>query len=334
MKNKLLIFMVTSSLAFVLISGVRAQEVTSIAVYPSIQDINVDFGVKSRAQIQFKNNTGEVIMGNVKVADYIITDKLGTPQIVEDPNQKPKYSASSWIKLSDDFIAIPKNESVTVNLFITPPSDLTSCGYYALVYFQPTAGTVKQISGATRVVNESISSKIGGLVNFSVENRTCKENVIISRFEAPQFLEYGPINVSLDLLNTGDIHLTPKGAVILTNMFHQFIDQKPIKELRIFPEKIKEQQSAIGKKWMFGRYKIDLQVSYGTTNPQTVTQNTYVWIFPWRIALVALLAVIIIILLVGNIFNKMERKEEILEKELSQEKKEIEKLKQQLRKRS
>jgi len=320
----------TFLLAFSLVK-VHAQDITSITVFPAVQDIKVMPGEKTRAQVTFYNKSGEVTVGDVKVADFVVVDKQGKTEIIEDPKLKPKYSASSWIKLSDDGIAIPKNESVTLNLYITPPNDLTSCGYYALVYFQPNPGAVKRL-GTSSEAGSNITSKIGALLNFVVQGKQCKEFVSISNLTAPAFLEYGPVPVTLELRNNGDIHLSPKGTVFATNLFGAYVDQQSLKELRIFPERTKEYQLALGGKWMFGRYKIASNISYGQT-PKTTSSTTYVWVFPWRAGLLFVLTMILIYLLAKSTIDRVYKKEAVLEKEIEEEKAEIDKLREALKKR-
>lgn len=327
------VFILLSSSIYHLASNpVLAQENTTLTVFPAVQDVKVNPGESTRTQIQFRNGSDNLVTGVVKVADFIVTDKKGTTELVEDPLLRPKYSAAAWIKISDNTVAIPKNEIVTENLYISPPMDLTSCGYYAIVYFQPDTSITKTL-GAQKQSASSINSKIGGLINFIVQNKKCLENVSISRLDSPIFSEYGPVNVSFDLLNLGDIHESPKGTVMLTDLFGHYVDQQSIKELRIFPEKAKEYQLSLGQKWLMGRFKINVLASYGVDNPITIERSVLVWVFPWRIALAVVLAILIIVYISSNLYKRMVVKEDSLEKELAKEKQELEKLKQQLHKR-
>jgi len=327
----LLVFL---SFNFLLLSfhHIFAQDVSSITVYPTIQDIQVNPGEKTRAQVSFRNSSDTVATGDVRVADFIIVDKTGRTEIIEGAKVKPKYSASSWVKLSDDFIAIPKNETVTVNLFITPPAELTACGYYALVYFESNPGTIKKLGGVTESVS-TVTSKIGAIVNFTTEGRICQESVSITKLDGPKFLEYGPISVTVDLLNSGDIHLTPKGTVFATNLLDGYVDQQTLKEQRIFPESVKEYQQTLGGKWMLGRYKVTTNVVYGQKTPKTVSQTIYVWVFPWRVATMIILTLIIVIFLIRSAINKIVKKEVFLEQEIKEEKAEIDKLRETLKRR-
>lgn len=325
-------FLFTAALPLAFPFIAQAQEFSTLTVFPAVQDIKINPGEKTRTQIQFRNASDEVITGNVKVADYVIGDKKGTPYLIEDQALKPKYSASAWFTLSDDFIAIPKNEIVGVNLFITPPAQLTSCGYYAIVYFQPNARDLKRLGDTGKSSASQVNTKIGALINFTVNNKQCIENVEISKLESPWFMEYGPIKVSYDLLNTGDIHLAPKGIVNLTDFLGKYMDSQTLKEQRIFPERAKEYNTEVGSKWMFGKYKINVSASYG--DGKTVSRAIYVWVFPWKVALAVFLSLLVLLIIIRNLLGRYTRKEEAMEAELKREREEIEELKQQIRKRS
>lgn len=302
----------------------------NITVYPAISEQTVIPGDSTHLLLQFRNNSKELIHGTIKVADYIVTDKKGVPMLIENTNQVLKYGASKWIIPSYSIVSIPGNDFVAVTLNINVPNDVINCGNYALVYFEP--DTISVSNKDTTIKSEStITAKIGALVNFKVKNINCREDLRVMDFNLPAFLEYGPIKLNFDLFNFGNVHVAPKGNLVLTNMLNIFTDREPIKEQKIFPETAKSYESSVGSKWMFGRYKIILNANYGEKNTPLITK-AYVWVFPWRIGLIILLTLVIIILIIRGHFIDSIEKRQLLEKELIAEKSEIEKLKETARK--
>ncbi len=330
---KFLLLLIT---VITLVSGVNAQSTTSqqsaITVFPSIQDITVKPGEKTRFQIQFRNGSDNVLVGNVKVADFIVTDNRGTPALLESTAEKPSYAASSWITLSDKIVAIPKNEIVSIYGSVSPPSTVAACGYYAIVYFEPNSETVKRLGAVEQQSAASVSSKVGGILNFVVDGRECKEKMMVTNFSVPSFQEYGPIKLTYDILNQGDVHMVPKGAVSVTDWFGKALDQKAIREVRIFPGKEREYNEAFGEKWMIGKYNVALRASYGKNGMPLMSMAT-VWVFPWKVAAVILLTLILLGIILFNVYRRFIYKEHRLEEELEKEQEEIEKLKSQIKKR-
>lgn len=310
---------------------VRAQQTLSLTAYPAVQEEEIKPGVKTRMQVKFKNNSEEPISGLIKVANYYVKDDQGSVELIDNINVKTKYAAGSWITTALDRVTIPGKDFVSVDLFVQPPDQIDSCGAYAIVYLQPEPNAL--IGGTSlRESASSVTTKVGTLLNFSVAGQKCRETATISKLEAPNFLEYGPIKITYEIANNGNIHITPKGVIILSNSFGQSTDQIKLDEKRIFPETNKKYENELGAKWMIGKYKINLSAGYGNTN-QLINKIVYVWVFPWRIALAIILAIIILVLIIKNIIEKTVVKEAALEKEIEKEKSEIEKLKEQLKKR-
>src|SRR3989344_3743431 len=223
----------------------------SITAYPAVIEKEVKPNEETRLLVQFRNNTGQFVTGSIKTANYTIKDKTGTPEIIDDESLAPKYGAASWIRSEYETVTIPPNDYVAVNLYVQVPPETSTCGNYALVYFdfdpnnQPEGTTARESASA-------VQAKVGSLINFSVQKTNCKENLQVLNFTAPKFLEYGPVPVSFDLLNSGDIHSTPKGTVTILNIFKKVIVQESIKEQRVFPESAKTYNVSAGTHWMIG----------------------------------------------------------------------------------
>jgi hypothetical protein len=310
---------------------VKAQELP-LTVFPAVQDKEVKPGEKTRIQIQFRNSGSEAIPGMVKTADYTITDKQGTPRLIDDGAVKPKYGAAAWIKPAVDHITLPPNDFVTIDLFVTVPQDISTCGHYAVVYFQTEPKNIGQTIQGNRESASAITNKIGGLINFSTKSIKCKEDAQITNFTLPSFQDHGPFKVSFDIVNLSDVHITPQGVVMATDMLGKTVNQQVLKEQRIFPETAKSYNSTIGEKWMIGKYTVQVMTTYGTMNKRLVQSMTII-VFPWKEATVALLALLIIGLFVKKSYGNMAQKENRMEEKLAEEQTEIEKLKQQLRNR-
>jgi hypothetical protein len=306
-------------------SCVFAQERLPLVVYPAKQDIRIKAGTVTHAQIQFRNNSDTPVFGNVKVVDFVINDKDGTPQLIENNEAFTKYGAAAWIQSEYSEITIPPNDFISINLTINPPKSITTCGNYAMVYFAPNLNLNKSKNDAG---GSAITAKIGGLLNLESNNNQCVENASITHVEYNNFQEYGPITVNYDIANAGNTHITPSGSIQLLNFLGEVVDQKNIKDDRVFPETIRTYRNELGHKWMVGRYKIALNSTYGKN--KTLNSVIYLWVFPWRFAIVIMIALIILFLLLREMYKKLMAKENFLEKQLEQEKHEIELLKEKL----
>ena len=311
---------------------VVGQTTLPLIVAPARQQLDIAPGEKSAVVIKFYNSSDLPVSGILKAADFLVTDKEGTPVIVDNPLQSnPKYSAGSWFDLPYDRMTIAPDDKVTIQASINIPIDAHPGGRYVAIYFEP-AGNIPEPVGANEEAGTAVGTRIAGLVYLKVAG-AISEKALVSRFFAPSFFEYGPVKVETEILNRGDYHITPRGVISLINMFGGVVDQQKLNEANIFPDASRSFTNELGKKWLMGRYKVSFLASYGETG-QALTSELYVWVFPWRVATVTLLALIIIILLIKSAYKNLVVKETALEEEIEKEKGEIEKLKQQLRKRT
>ncbi|MCL4374500.1 hypothetical protein M1523_01425 [Patescibacteria group bacterium] len=313
----------------------RAQSNVSLSVFPAIQEKTVRPNETTRLQIQFRNAADNAVAGKVKVADFVVKDNSGTPVMVEPGQMASKYGAAAWITPSATNISIPGRDFVTIDLTIKVPAQVSTCSKHAIVYFEPISQTFAAPQGAQTQTQttSSLTAQLGGLVNLLVENNQCKEMINISTLKSAGFSEYGPLPVSFSVFNLGDFFITPQGTVTVYNAFNQLVEQKTLTSERVFPEASRQYSDTLGHRWMIGRYKIAVKVSSNGKNPVVKEATVFAWIFPWRVAVAVLLTIVIIVLLARGLILRTAKYEAKLEKEISSEKSEIEKLKEELRKR-
>ncbi len=306
----------------------HAQSTLPLTVGPARQQITINPGESASFAVKFYNQSEITLNGVVKTADFVVGTNDGSPRIIDDAAlANPKYAASKWIALSLDQTAIAPNDRVIITGSIDVPKDARPGGRYVAVYFEPSIGT-PQVGPEGNI--QGVAPRIASLLYIRVAG-PISENALISNLFAPSFYEYGPIAVTSEVLNRGDYHIRPRGILTLSNMLGSKTQQVPLREENIFPDSSRVFQNAVGTKWMIGKYKINLTASYGEKG-QVLERSIYVWVFPWKVATVITLAIIILVLLGRNIYKGVIVKEQALEKEIAHERKEIEELKEQLKK--
>jgi len=326
-KNLLTIIFVCTF--FLIVSSpASAQSRLPLTVGPARQQLTVNPGDSASFAVKFYNQSDITLNGVVNVADFVVGSNDGAPRIIDDVRlANPRFSASSWINLSLDQISIASNDRAIITGSITVPKDARPGGRYVSVYFEPAIGTPQSV-GEGNV--QGVAPRIASLLYIRVAG-PITENAIISHLFAQSFLEYGPIKVNAEILNRGDYHIRPMGVLSLSNMLGSLTQQVSLREENIFPDASRTYENSIGTKWMVGKYKINLTASYGEKG-QVLERSIFVWVFPWKIATVIILAIIILLLLGKNMYKGVVVKEASLEKEIEQERKEIEELKEQLKK--
>lgn len=305
---------------------VSAQEKVELTVGPVRQEIILNPGENDQVEMRFYNQSEQPISGQLNVVDFIVTSSDGAPTLLDNPSTaSPKFSGASWISIPYDQITIAATNRVSVPVSINIPSDAKPGGRYVAIYFQPGQGAVQG-------TGTGVTSRIAGLLYIKV-NGDITENALITRFYSPSFFEYGPVTVNTEILNRGDYHITPKAVIAMTNTFGSLTDQIMLREENVFPDATRIFTNEVGPKWLFGRYKLSLMGSYGQSG-KALEAVTYVWVMPWRIIAIVILAIILLFILIKKVILASHERVEELEDRLSAEQKELEELKKQLRKRN
>lgn len=305
-----------------------AQSSLLFTVSPARQQVVANPGEEFPISVSFFNQSESPVVGLIKVSDFIVEDDKGTPTIIENENLiSPKYSASKWVVLPYSRISIGTNNKAVVIASVRIPRDAKPGGRYAAVYFEPITAA-KTTGGA----GANITPRIASLIYIRVAGPIV-ENAFISSMFTASFYEYGPVDVYAKIMNKGYFHIRPRGAFTLTNFFGTKTDESKLKEANIFPETQYSFQSKVGQKWMMGKYKIILAATYGSKE-QTVGHTVSVVVFPWRVSLVVFLSIVILSIVGRYFYTSFLKKEANLEKKLTKQDEEIEKLKKQLENKS
>ena len=308
----------------------NAQDIIPLIVGPARQQITVNPGEQAAFSVKFYNESGSPISGMVRVADFVVQDKEGSPRIIEDATQSsPRFSASSWVTLPYDRMSITANDKVIVQASLAVQKDARPGGRYISVYFEPTTAVPQGVND--EAAGQGVSPRIASLLYIRVAGQIT-ESALVNNLFTKSFHEYGPIKVESEILNRGDYHIRPRGIISLTDSWGGIMEQSPLKEENIFPDAARSYENTLGTKWMMGRYKITLVASYGERG-QALERSIYFWVFPWKVATVIALSLIIVLFFGRSLYMRLAVKEANLEHMIQTEKEEIEKLREELKKR-
>jgi len=305
-----------------------AQEKLNLTYYPTTQEIQVMPGETKSFAVVFVNNEDVPVVGTVAKKDFLILNSDGIPTLVENPSSSSRYSAVQWVTLPYESATIAAKDQLVVYAKVIVPPDALPGGHYVAVYFQ---NSNEPPTSSSRGPNTAISNKYAALVLFHVPGEF-KEQADVKKFTAKSFSEYGPITLDTQIFNSGYLHIKPMGRIQIYNLLGKKVEDIALKEKNIFPEAAVNYQNLIGQKWMVGRYRAELNATFADKK-LPLSAVVEFWVFPWRVTLAVVLALIIIILIAKSLIEKTVVKEAALEKEVEREKSEIEKLKEELKKR-
>jgi hypothetical protein len=310
------------------IRPVIAQTRLPLIVAPARQSVNIDPGGTQDISVSFLNQAEVAIAGNIRVVNFIVSNDSGLPILLEDENSLPtKYAAADWVTLPANKGVIRPNDILKVQARIKAPADAIPGGHYIAIYFEPTGSLPNpNLINNQKEGTQAVTSRITALVYIRV-NGPINESALLKTFAAKKFIEFGPAEANVEILNRGSYHITPKGQITLQNWFGKTVDTFTLDEKNIFPDTSRSYTASLGSRLMLGRYEITLTAVYGESN-KVINQTIYFWAFPVRIAIIVILSIVIIILLVRLVWTNLKKRQNKLEETLKQELSEVEELKE------
>lgn len=279
---------------------VSAQANTSQAleIAPPVINLSANPGETVKTHISLRDVSNGKLIVKGQVNDFVAGGEDGTPKILVEEDEESPYSLKSWIAPLPELLLKPRQiENLPVTIKV--PANAAPGGYYAVIRFTATPPELDN-SGV------SLSASLGALILLKV-NGEAKEGLSIEEFSVNKSGHAGPVFESAPLQfverlkNTGNVHEQPSGQITITDMFGKKVATVNINlpPRNILPQSIRKfeqplDSAVLGDKQLFGQYKAELKVTYGSSK-QVVTATQTFWVIPYTLIGVALLGLVIAI---------------------------------------
>jgi hypothetical protein len=272
----------------------------ALEIAPPVLNLTVDPGETVTANIKLRSVASGQLYVTSQINDFVAAGEDGTPKILlnEEEREEPNpYSIKDWIDPLQEMLLEPR-ELQDLQVTIRVPGNASPGGYFGVVRFTA-------VPPELRGTGVSLSASLGTLMLVRVSG-DAKESIEVEEFYASRdgkrgsLFESTPVEFVQRLKNTGNIHLQPRGQVVIKDMFGKNvagvnINQPPRNVLPASIRKFEQalDESQLGTKKLFGRYKAELTVTYGDNNDKTVTSELVFWVIPWRLILAVVVALVV-----------------------------------------
>jgi P pilus assembly chaperone PapD len=249
--------------------GAAAQQ-SALAVRPAILEHVLEPGVPVPFQIAVSNTTNFPLPIKSAVRDFTVLAEL-----LEKPDQD-RLNASAWFAIDEpDFILQP-NQTRTVKGIIAPPTDATPGGHYATVYFQPLI-PYEALSPSTAYLN----SRLGVLAMLVVKGDIIQTAEYSRSLQTSGVIQHGPAEFVFSIRNTGNVHSMPTGKLIIYNRSGKEVDHIDLPAGIVLPNSDKEYKLSWPAPNAFGKYRAELQLTYGSDQASLPQSQATFWVVPW-----------------------------------------------------
>lgn len=279
--NKILLvvtlaFLLLGNFAF-LNSNVQAKGLT---LSPVKIPMDVLPGKKYKANSQISNTGDFPVRMKLTVKNYKVVDKSGA---LEFTDEQTGFEMKDWIIPEFLEINLKPFETKTINFIVRVPENAKSGGHYGAIIFEGKNSEIK-------------SSDFGILILANVkeeEKQEVKKGHFVS-FDIPFISEHSPIDFSIKIENTGNIHFMPKGRIEIFNIFGKKITEAELKNDYVYPSSTREFTSRWRKKNLSGIFKAKVNVKY---NGEQMEASKFFIVFPWRLILFGAIAIIALVVI-------------------------------------
>jgi hypothetical protein len=233
--------------------------------------------------------------------------------LTEEEDSNNPYSASSWVSVEENILELIPNKNITVNYTITVPQELAPGEYSAEIYFV-SEEAIKQ--NETTSYN-LLSSGIPILITIGDDYAESAE--ILDFYSTKKVYEKPNFTTLITRIqNLGDTHITPKGDIVLTNMFNQEVGRIAFNDTN--QSILRDNTGTYESNWDLDTYINDGTIAIGPITAETIIlyrrtnpgfsvldATTTFWIIPWKL-IILILTVIIVVYVAFTIKRKKQKK--------------------------
>lgn len=289
------IFFVVALIAMLLITPIVQAQTNAgqgLEISPPLAELKADPGQTIKSTVRVRNVTEETLVISAEVNDFTAAGEDGQPKLLLEEGEVSPYSIKGWITtISKATLASREQKSVTITMKV--PDDASPGGHYGVVRFTGTPPGLED-------TGVSLSASVGALILVNISGDVNEDAKIAELFTTQNnkrrwLFEYGPVTLVERIENTGNTHVKPSGTVRVTNMFNREVASFPFNEQggNVLPASTRKFEQVLNKKLLFGRYKVQADVVYGSEN-KIISSTITFWAIPYKIIILAVAAVLII----------------------------------------
>lgn len=269
-----------------------SQAASTLTIVPVLFEDTALPGQVLKKKIKVINDDNQEKEILINIQDFVAKGEEGQQEFLPFDPERRTFSLAAWIYPEERTFVIGPGQEKEIKLNIEIPEDAEAGGHYAAVFFGP-----KVIAGAPGMV--TTIGQVGSLFLLRVAG-PIEEKAEIKEFSSSRrFYQSPPVDFSIRLENKGNVHLKPKGEIIIKNIFKRKAGEVEVnsKGGSVLPQSIRKYQSSWTKKWTIGRYTALANVKYGNSN-QLVQKEISFWVIPVVKLLIGFLVLGIIIILI------------------------------------
>jgi len=237
-KNKKLLFIVLTPTFLFLGSQVAHAQTVDFGVYPPVFQIQAAPPSSIKIPFSIENFIDSSVDLTISLKPFTAApSENGTVSFVNDLSSYPDPSLLQKIQVLDNdapiqSLTVAPKQKKDLNLSIEIPKDEAKGEYYISLLF--TSSNQNDLGNSSSHTTISIGSNI--LLSVGPFGDT---KGYIEDFSAPPFISKGPVPFTVKVKNASDHYITPKGDIIISNLFGQTVGKVDLLPVNILSDTVR-----------------------------------------------------------------------------------------------
>lgn len=318
--NTGILFFLAALAAFFDMGPAYAQENTpfkvaaeGLTLSPPAFEMTLKPGEETAHTIRVTNPTKNLIELYPSAGNFSSSGDSGQPKYeigTTALESSSRFSIADWVSFYTPKIALLPEQVVEFRFRVKVPEDAEPGGHYGVVFLGTKPPEDKDPNSQV-----ALSTMVGSLLLVRIPGDV-REEARIEEFSAPWFFWTPPVDFTVFLRNTGNIHIRPQGEVALTDWRGQNIERIDInpKKGSVLPESRRNFDVTwnpdIRHFWdiPIGKFHATLSVAYGQSD-QSISQDIAFWIIPkWFVITIGFFTLFLLIFITFLIMRKRRQK--------------------------
>ncbi len=267
---------------------VHAQEAVTLSISPTLYDMSAEPGQSWSGSLKIVNVNPFDLTVYAEVVNFEQRGETGEARFIPVTEEERTGSTmAEWFTVPTDAILVPREQAYEIPITVRFPEEAPPGGHYAaiLVGTKPIRGDDGQAKLQTaQMVTSLFFARIAGEV---IESGSIRE------FTTTESLLGSPLaTFTLRFENKGNVHLQPKGDIVISNMWGEERGVVPINQYtdygKVLPGSTRNYSFTWKGEWSIadiGRYTAVATLGYGEDDKQFSSSKTYFWVLPIKLLL-------------------------------------------------
>ncbi|MEK7572081.1 MAG: hypothetical protein AAB553_07455 [Patescibacteria group bacterium] len=317
------IFCLIIVLLFLSFAKSASAEGNALVLSPSVIEINSQSPSEIYTPFSLENKSSSPIELTISYRPFKAADSEdGKVSLLDEP-----YN-DSFIYLKKHFDVLNEEKTPVTSLRIGPqqketfqlrmriPEGIDAQDSYFSLIFLPKQAEISEEAQVDKLTYSQIKAGIVMNVLLSITDDTKKPQATLQQFSTPFYQEKAPVPFTVRIHNSGIHRITPKGVILIKNMFGQTVGRINLDQANILSNSTraitntqvaKEASSAAGlhvptalweENLLLGWYTASLSLAMSEDGP-IINREIYFFAFPitWIIGLIVVLIAVSIIII-------------------------------------